>query len=111
MRRCDLHQLHLVTYENGMKLQQKLVEMRQREEIDDQLLLLEHPPVITLGRGGKAENLLASPDVLRQQRVRFFETTRGGDITDHGPGQIVGYPIVHLGEGNRDVRKYVTKLE
>ncbi len=111
MRRCDLHQLHLVTYENGMKLQQKLVEMRQAEEIDDQLLLLEHPPVITLGRGGKAENLLASPDMLRQQRVRFFETTRGGDITYHGPGQIVGYPIIHLGEGNRDVRKYVTKLE
>src|SRR5512132_2863360 len=95
MRRVDLHQLHLVTYENGLKLQQKLAEMRQREEIDDQLLLLEHPPVNT----------------LRRERVRFFETTRGGDITYHGPGQIVGYPIVHLGEGSRDVRKYVTKLE
>src|SRR5712691_2477335 len=111
MRRCDLHQLHLVTYENGMKLQQKLAEMRQRDEIDDQLLLLEHPPVITLGRGGDATNLLASPDILRRERVRFFETTRGGDITYHGPGQIVGYPILHLGEGSRDVRKYVTKLE
>jgi lipoyl(octanoyl) transferase len=111
MRRCDLHQLHLVTYENGMKLQQKLAEMRQRDEIDDQLLLLEHPPVITLGRGGKVANLLASPDILRRERVRFFETTRGGDITYHGPGQIVGYPILHLGDGSRDVRKYVTKLE
>ena len=111
MRRCDLHQLHLVTYENGLKLQQKLAEMRQRDEIEDQLLLLEHPPVITLGRGGDAANLLASADVLRRERVRFFETTRGGDITYHGPGQIVGYPIVHLGEGSRDVRKYVTKLE
>src|SRR5213596_594421 len=56
-------------------------------------------------------NLLASPEALRAQRVRFFETTRGGDITYHGPGQIVGYPILHLGEGNRDIRKYVTKLE
>ncbi|HEY8130641.1 MAG TPA: lipoyl(octanoyl) transferase LipB, partial [Thermoanaerobaculia bacterium] len=56
-------------------------------------------------------NLLASPDVLRQQGVRFYATTRGGDITYHGPGQIVGYPILHLGEGKRDVRKYVTKLE
>src|SRR5439155_16443194 len=93
------------------KLQQKLAEMRQRDEIEDQLLLLEHPPVITLGRGGDAANLLASADVLRRERVRFFETTRGGDITYHGPGQIVGYPIVHLGEGSRDVRKYVTKLE
>ena len=94
-----------------MKLQQKLTEMRQRDEIADQLLLLEHPPVITLGRGGDARNLLASPDMLRKHRVRFFETTRGGDITYHGPGQIVGYPIVHLGEGSRDVRKYVTRLE
>ena len=111
MRRCDLRQLHLVTYENGMRLQQKLAEMRQRDEVEDQLLLLEHPPVITLGRGGDAANLLASPDVLRRERVRFFETTRGGDITYHGPGQVVGYPIVHLGEGSRDVRKYVTRLE
>src|SRR5947209_3603072 len=94
-----------------MKLQQKLVEMRQREELPDQLLLLEHPPVITLGRGGDIRNLIASDDALKNDRVRFFETTRGGDITYHGPGQVVGYPIVHLGEGNRDVRKYVTKLE
>ena len=111
MRRCDLHRLHLVTYENGMKLQQKLVEMRQREEVDDQLLLLEHPPVITLGRGGDATNLLATPEALVGHGVRFYETTRGGDITYHGPGQIVGYPILHLGEGNRDVRKYVTAIE
>ncbi|HEY8712055.1 MAG TPA: lipoyl(octanoyl) transferase LipB [Thermoanaerobaculia bacterium] len=111
MRRCELHQLHVVTYENGMRLQQKLAEMRQRDEIADQLLLLEHPPVITIGRGGDVANLLASPDVLRRERVRYFETTRGGDITYHGPGQIVGYPILHLGEGNRDVRKYMTRLE
>jgi lipoyl(octanoyl) transferase len=111
MRTCSLRQLHVVTYENGLRLQETLVQMRQREAIDDQLLLLEHPPVITLGRGGNTSNLLASPELLRQHRVRFFETTRGGDITYHGPGQIVGYPIIHLGEGNRDVRKYVTKLE
>ena len=94
-----------------MKLQQKLVEMRQREELPDQLLLLEHPPVITLGRGGDPGNLLASGEALQSNGVRYYETTRGGDITYHGPGQVVGYPIVHLGEGNRDVRKYVTKLE
>src|SRR5882672_3913545 len=110
-RLCELRNLHLVTYENAMHLQQKLVGLRQTNSIPDQLLLLEHPPVITLGRGGDAGNLLASPEALRAQRVRFFETTRGGDITYHGPGQIVGYPIIHLGEGNRDVRKYVTKLE
>jgi lipoyl(octanoyl) transferase len=111
MRRCEVHRLATVTYENGMKLQQKLVEMRQKDELEDQLLLLEHPPVITLGRGGDATNLLATPEALRHTGVRFYETTRGGDITYHGPGQIVGYPIVHLGEGNRDVRKYVTNLE
>ena len=111
MRTCSLHQLHVVTYENALRLQETLVQMRQRETIDDQLLLLEHPPVITLGRGGNTSNLLATPEMLRQNRVRFFETTRGGDITYHGPGQIVGYPIIHLGEGKRDVRKYVTKLE
>ena len=110
-RLCELRNLHLVTYENAMHLQQKLVGLRQTDAIPDQLLLLEHPPVITLGRGGDTANLLASPETLRAQRVRFFETTRGGDITYHGPGQIVGYPILHLGEGNRDVRKYVTKLE
>ncbi len=111
MRVCELRNLHLVTYENAMHLQQKLVALRQSDSIPDQLLLLEHPAVITLGRGGDAKNLLAPPDVLRAQRVRFYQTTRGGDITYHGPGQIVGYPILHLGEGNRDIRKYVTKIE
>ena len=111
MRACELRNLHLVTYENGMRLQQKLVELRQEEAIPDQLLLLEHPPVITLGRGGDVRNLVAPASALESERIRYYETTRGGDITYHGPGQLVGYPIIHLGEGNRDVRKYVTKLE
>jgi len=110
-RLCELRNLHLVTYENGLHLQQRLVELRQADAIPDQLLLLEHPPVITLGRGGDAANLLADEDSLRKLGVRFYETTRGGDITYHGPGQIVGYPILHLGENNRDVRKYVTNIE
>ena len=108
---CELRNLHLVTYENALHLQQKLVEMRQNDLLPDQLLLLEHPPVITLGRGGDARNLLAADEVLRREHVRFYQTTRGGDITYHGPGQLVGYPILHLGEGSRDVRKYVTRLE
>jgi lipoyl(octanoyl) transferase len=111
MRTCQVRRLGVVTYENGMRMQQKLVEMRQRDALDDQLLLLEHSPVITLGRGGDIGNLLVTPETLRAAGVRFFETTRGGDITYHGPGQIVGYPIIHLGEGARDIRNYVTKLE
>ncbi|HSN69507.1 MAG TPA: lipoyl(octanoyl) transferase LipB [Thermoanaerobaculia bacterium] len=111
MRACDVRRLHLVTYENGMAMQERLVAMRQKDEIDDQLLLLQHTPVITLGRGGDIENLLAPKEVFSRDGIRFFETTRGGDITYHGPGQLVGYPILHLGEGNRDVRKYVGNVE
>ncbi|MGA7616391.1 MAG: lipoyl(octanoyl) transferase LipB [Thermoanaerobaculia bacterium] len=111
MRLCELRNLDLVTYENGMQMQQELVTLRQEERIPDQLLLLQHPPVITLGRSGHEENLLASPAALAAEGVRFYETTRGGDITYHGPGQLVGYPLISLGEGRRDVRRYVTNLE
>ena len=110
-RPCELRRLHLVTYENGMRMQETLVALRQKELIRDQLLLLEHPPVITLGRGGDTANLLASEESLAAHGIRFYETTRGGDITYHGPGQLVGYPLIHLGEGSRDVRKYVTRVE
>ena len=109
--RCEVRRLATVTYENGMTMQERLVELRQQERIPDQLLLLKHPPVITLGRGGDAANLLASRDALKSAGIRFYETTRGGDITYHGPGQLVGYPIIHMGEGSRDVRKYVTRIE
>ncbi|MGK2857454.1 MAG: lipoyl(octanoyl) transferase LipB [Thermoanaerobaculia bacterium] len=111
MRQCEVRRLHRVTYENGMRMQEALVARRQRNEIPDQLLLLEHPPVITMGRAGKESNLLASRELLAARGVRFYETTRGGDVTFHGPGQIVGYPIVHLGEGRRDIRKYVESVE
>ena len=110
-RRCEVRRLHLVTYENGMAMQERLAEMRKGDRIDDQLLLLEHPPVITLGRSGKLENLLVAGADLESCGVRFYETTRGGDITYHGPGQLVGYPILHLGEGRRDIRKYVWSVE
>lgn len=111
MQRCEVRELDVVTYENGLQMQETLVRMRQQDQVPDQLLLLEHTPVITLGRGGRPENLLASQETLKRNGVRFYETTRGGDITYHGPGQLVAYPILHLGEGRRDVRKYVTKLE
>lgn len=108
---CETRLFQTVTYENGLHLQEVLVEMRQKAQIPDQFLLLQHPPVFTLGRAGKLDNLLASSAQLRAAGIRFYDTTRGGDITYHGPGQIVGYPILHLGEGSRDIRKYVEKLE
>jgi len=89
-------QLGQVDYGEGLRLQQKLVELRKAGQIGDVLLLLEHSPVITLGRNAKAANVLASPEVLAARGVEVFECDRGGDVTFHGPGQLVGYPILDL---------------
>ena len=89
-------QLGRVDYAVGLRLQHKLVERRKANAIGDVLLLLEHTPVITLGRNAKAANVLASPDLLKQRAVEVFECDRGGDVTFHGPGQLVGYPILDL---------------
>src|ERR1700751_680662 len=89
-------QLGNVDYTTGLRLQQKIVQLRKEERIPDVLLLLEHSPVITLGRNAKAANVLASPDRLMQRGVEVYESDRGGDVTFHGPGQLVGYPIFDL---------------
>jgi lipoyl(octanoyl) transferase len=92
----SLIQLGTVDYATGIRLQQQLVALRKEEKIGDVLLLLEHKPVITLGRNAKAANVVASPELLEQRGVELFECDRGGDVTFHGPGQIVGYPIFDL---------------
>ena len=89
-------QLGTVDYATGLALQQQLVALRKEEKIGDVLLVLEHSPVITLGRNAKAANVVASSDFLSQRGVELFECDRGGDVTFHGPGQIVGYPIFDL---------------
>ena len=89
-------QLGIVDYAMGLRLQQQLVALRKEEKMGDVLLLLEHSPVITLGRNAKAANVVASPELLAQRGVDLFECDRGGDVTFHGPGQIVGYPIFDL---------------
>jgi len=89
-------QLGTIDYATGLRLQQQLVALRKEEKIGDVLLLLEHKPVITLGRNAKAQNVVASRELLAQRGVELFECDRGGDVTFHGPGQIVGYPIFDL---------------
>ena len=103
--------LGLIGYAEAYAVQKRVVAARKAGLIDDVLLLCEHLHVITQGRNGKREHLLASEHVLRQKGVEFFETSRGGDITYHGPGQIVGYPILNLAAIRRDVVWYVRMLE
>src|ERR1700739_1009699 len=103
--------LGLVEYGAAWELQRRVAAARKAGAIPDALLLCEHPHVITLGRSGKISNLRAPSEMLRQMGVSFFETNRGGDITYHGPGQLVGYPILNLAEIRRDVAWYVRSLE
>jgi lipoyl(octanoyl) transferase len=111
MRKCQVRQLGRVSYGEALELQQRLVQERKQGLVPDHLLLLEHPHVITLGRNGHMENLLASGEILERAGISFFPTNRGGDVTYHGPGQLVGYPIVDLRDWKRDVGAYVRGVE
>lgn len=101
----------VVPYAEAVELQERIRTARQEQKIPDVLLLLEHPAVITLGRGAHAEHLLADPDALRSRGVEVHESARGGDVTYHGPGQIVGYPIFDLNDHGRDVHRYLRDVE
>jgi lipoyl(octanoyl) transferase len=103
--------LGLIPYAEALALQKRVVAARKLDAMEDVFMFCEHPHVITQGRNGKREHLLASESVLRQKSVEFFETSRGGDVTYHGPGQIVVYPILNLGAIQRDVVWYVRMLE
>ncbi|HEX7592881.1 MAG TPA: lipoyl(octanoyl) transferase LipB, partial [Anaerolineae bacterium] len=94
-----------------LALQHRIVDARKRGALNDTLLLLEHPPVFTLGRNGKDENILASREFLRQQGIDVFRVERGGDVTYHGPGQLVGYPILDLHNFRLDVGWFVRSME
>jgi lipoyl(octanoyl) transferase len=111
MRKCEFRQLGRIDYDEALMLQSRLVRERKEGLVPDQLLLLEHPHTVTMGRNGHDHNLLASREVMARAGIAFHPTDRGGDVTYHGPGQIVGYPIIDLREWKRDVVGYVRAIE
>ncbi|MFN7928777.1 MAG: lipoyl(octanoyl) transferase LipB [Blastocatellia bacterium] len=108
---CESRYLGRTPYADALVLQQSLHDARKRDEVSDTLLLLEHPHVITLGRGANRANILADEQTRAEKSVELFETGRGGDVTYHGPGQLVGYPILNLAPDRQDVRRYVRDLQ
>lgn len=110
-RVCEANWLGSVQYEEGLRLQEQAVERLRSGEAPEQLLLLEHPHVFTLGRGADSSNILADREQLQAQSVGVYETGRGGDVTYHGPGQLVGYPIINLKPDRCDVHRYVRDIE
>jgi lipoyl(octanoyl) transferase len=111
MRKCQVRELGRIGYGAALELQQSLIAGRKQDALPDQLLLLEHPHVITMGRNGRHENLLASEEIMQRAGISFFPTDRGGDVTYHGPGQLVAYPILDLRQWKRDVGAYVRAVE
>ena len=113
MRELSVRRLGLVPYGDALLMQRDLVEERRAGRVPDTLLLLQHPHVLTMGvrSGGGRSHVLATPERLRELGVELFETGRGGDVTYHGPGQIVGYPILDLRPDRCDVHRYVRDLE
>ncbi|NIP39577.1 MAG: lipoyl(octanoyl) transferase LipB [Candidatus Dadabacteria bacterium] len=103
--------LGLTEYKKALKIQFDLLEKRRNDFISDTLILVEHPPTITIGRGGNLNNLLVSEEHLKNNGIHFEQISRGGDITFHGPGQIVGYPIVDLNRLGKDIHRYLRSLE
>lgn len=111
MQTVWLVNLDTVPYADALALQHRIVQARKRGALNDVLILLEHPPVFTLGRNARESNVLASRETLRQNGIEFFRVERGGDVTYHGPGQLVGYPILDLHHFRLDVGWFVRSME
>jgi len=100
-----------MSYEDALELQEDIAKARRDTRIEDTLLLLEHPPVITIGRSGDSKNILASREILERERIQVYTVDRGGDVTYHGPGQLIGYPIINLANHGKDIHLYVYGIE
>ncbi len=109
--RCVVHRLKIVEYSQAYQWQRELMRRRLNGEIADTLLLLEHPPTFTIGKSGKLENILVPFADLAKAGISLFLTDRGGDVTYHGPGQLVGYPIIDLRKRGNNIRQFVHDLE
>lgn len=107
----NLYNIGLIDYEEAWELQKELLELRFQKKIEDILLFVEHPHTYTLGKIAKRENLISSDKFLKEKEIKVFDIDRGGDITYHGPGQIVGYPIIDLNEWKKDTHEYLRALE
>jgi lipoyl(octanoyl) transferase len=111
MRPLEVVNLGRMRYSEALTIQQRLIEQRKQGQGFDTLLFVEHPHVVTIGRNAHVQHVLASAEILSRTGIGLFETDRGGDVTYHGPGQIVGYPILDLREWRRDVRAYFRGVE
>ncbi len=111
MNEFKILSLGLTDYKKALNIQLDLLDKRKNNLIPDTLILLQHPPTITIGRGGDLKNLLVSQSYLKDRGIYFEQISRGGDITFHGPGQIVAYPIMNLNSLGRDIHKYLRSLE
>lgn len=109
--KINIAQIEAIEYKEALDIQLKLQEMRQQGKIEDTLLLLEHFSVLTVGKKGGALNIIAPRHLLNENKVAIYEVGRGGDVTYHGPGQIVGYPIVELRKFGRDIKRYIWNIQ
>ncbi len=110
-RELEILALGRISYGEAMRLMEARADLRRKDEVPDALFLLEHEPVLTHGRRAESANLLLSKEALAARGVELHETTRGGDYTYHGPGQLVAYPVLDLAKRRKDVRRYVCDLE
>lgn len=109
--KINLIDLGRMSYAEALDIQRKTVARLQNNEIGNTLFIVEHPPVLTLGKRTERKNIIASDEMLKNEGIELFEIERGGDVTYHGPGQIVGYPILNLNEFGRDLHLYVDNIE
>jgi len=109
--KLNIVQLGLIDYKEALNIQEKLLDLCKINELEDTLLLLEHPPVLTMGTRAEKTNIYLTQEQLEAYNIKVYEINRGGDVTYHGPGQIVGYPIFNLVRHGKDIKDYVKKIQ